>query len=68
MGQLLGTMDAVTDQQIVQAVTDLLLDAPRRRLMRKVGLSLVDGEGAGRIAADLAQALREETAPLRARQ
>ena len=68
MGQLLGTIDDVTDGQIARAVHDLLQDAPRRRLMRKVGLSLVDGEGAGRIAADLAQALKEEQAPLKASQ
>jgi len=66
MGQLLGTIADVTDEQIAQAVNDLLHDAPRRRLMRKVGLSLVDGEGAGRIAADLAQALKEEQAPIKA--
>lgn len=66
MGQLLGTIDKVTDEQITRAVNDLLHDAPRRRLMRKVGLSLVDGEGAGRIAGDLAQALKEETNPVRA--
>jgi hypothetical protein len=34
--------------------------------MRKVALSLIDGEGAARIAADLAQVLREETAPSKA--
>jgi spore coat polysaccharide biosynthesis protein SpsF len=68
MGQLLGTIDAVTDEQITQAVNALLHDAPRRRLMRKVGLSLIDGEGAGRIAADLALALKEEQRPARVSQ
>lgn len=68
MGQLLGTIDTVTDEQITRAVNDLLHDAARRRLMRKVGLSLVDGEGAGRIAQDLAQALKEETVPVKAAQ
>jgi len=66
MGQLLGTIAEVTDEQIAAAVRGLMQDAPRRRLMRKVGLSLMDGDGAGRIAADLAQALKEEQAPVKA--
>jgi hypothetical protein len=66
MGQLLGTIDAVDDETIAAAVTALAHDAPRRRQMRKVALSLIDGEGAARIAADLAQVLREETAPSKA--
>jgi spore coat polysaccharide biosynthesis protein SpsF len=66
MGQLLGTIDTVSDDAIAQAVTALLHDAPRRRQMRKMGLALVDGEGAARIAGDLAQALKEEMAPVRA--
>jgi len=65
MGQLLGTIAEVSDEAIAQAVTALLHDAPRRRQMRKMGLGLVDGEGAARIAGDLAQALKEETQPVR---
>jgi spore coat polysaccharide biosynthesis protein SpsF len=61
MGQLLGTVDAVDDGAIAAAVTALMQDAPRRRQMRKAGLSLIDGEGAARIAADLGQVLKEET-------
>jgi len=66
IGQILGTIADVNDDMIAQAVIALAHDAPRRRQMRKMGLSLVDGEGAARIAADLAQALKEEMAPLRA--
>lgn len=63
MGQLLGTIDAVDDAAVAAAVTALAHDAPRRRQMRKVAQSLIDGEGAARIAADLAQVLKEETTP-----
>jgi hypothetical protein len=44
----------------------LLQDAPRRRQMRKIGIGLIDGEGAARIATDLAEALKEELTPVRA--
>ena len=63
MGQLLGLAADISNDEMAQAVTALLHDAPRRRQMRKTGLSLIDGEGAARIAADLAQALKEELAP-----
>jgi spore coat polysaccharide biosynthesis protein SpsF len=66
IGQLLGTITEVSDEAIAEAVTALLHDGQRRRQMRKMGLALIDGEGAARIAGDLAQALKEETAPLRA--
>ena len=63
MGQLLGPIAEVGAAEIAAAVTALVQDGHRRRQMRKVGLSLIDGEGAARIAADLAQALKEETRP-----
>jgi spore coat polysaccharide biosynthesis protein SpsF len=66
MGALLGIAADVTPEAMAGAVNALLQDAPRRRQMRKAGLSLVDGEGAARIAGDLAQALKEEQAPVRA--
>ena len=53
--------EPAADGDIAAAVSDLMHDAPRRRQMRKVALSLIDGEGAVRIAADLAQVLKEET-------
>jgi spore coat polysaccharide biosynthesis protein SpsF len=65
MGQLLGVMFEVGDDAIATAVTALAQDGHRRRQMRKMGLALIDGEGAARIAADLGQALKEETAPVR---
>jgi spore coat polysaccharide biosynthesis protein SpsF len=66
MGQLLGIASEVDDAAIAAAVTALLQDGARRRQMRKIGLSLIDGEGAARIAADLADALKEELQPVRA--
>ena len=42
-------------------------DAARRREMRNAGLATLDGDGAARIAADLAAALKEEKAPVRDR-
>jgi len=68
MGQLLGLAAEIGAEEMARAVTALIQDAPRRRQMRKLSLSLIDGEGAARIAADLAQALKEEQAPLRAAQ
>jgi spore coat polysaccharide biosynthesis protein SpsF len=64
MGALLGLADKVSDEDLLQGLTALLHDAPRRRQMRKTGLGLIDGEGASRIAADLAHALKEEMEPL----
>ena len=63
MGQLLGIASEIDDAAIFKAVTALLQDGSRRRQMRKVGLSLIDGEGAARIAGDLAEALKEEQSP-----
>ena len=53
-------MDKVSDESLAQEVMALLHHAPRRRQMRKAGLGLIDGEGAGLIAADLAKALKEK--------
>ena len=67
MGQLLGVASEIDNDAIFNGVSALLQDAPRRRQMRKIGLSLIDGEGAARIAGDLADALKEElTPPVRA--
>jgi len=66
MGQLLGVISEVGDEAIADAVTALAQDSHRRRQMRKIGLALIDGDGASRIAADLSQALKEEQAPVRA--
>jgi spore coat polysaccharide biosynthesis protein SpsF len=66
MGVLLGVASEVSDAQILSAVKALMGDAARRREMRQTGLATMDGNGAARIAADLAAALKEEKAPLRA--
>ena len=60
MGVSLGAADQVSDGEIRDAVKALMGDSVRRRDMHKTGLATIDGGGAGRIAADLAQALREE--------
>jgi spore coat polysaccharide biosynthesis protein SpsF len=65
MGCSLGTVDQVSDAQIFDAVRALMTDSGRRRDMRSAGLATLDGGGAARIAADLAQALREEKQPAR---
>jgi hypothetical protein len=66
MGVLLGVASEVSDAQILSAVKALVGDAARRREMLQTGLATMDGNGAARIAADLAAALKEEKAPLRA--
>ncbi|HKD21405.1 MAG TPA: NTP transferase domain-containing protein [Rhizomicrobium sp.] len=57
IGQSLGIAGQVSDETIAAAVTSLLCDATRRRDMRAAGLATVDGEGASRVAADLAREL-----------
>ena len=63
MGLSLGAADRVSDKEITDAVRGLMADAASRRQMRSVGLSTLDGNGATRIAADLATALRQEKSP-----
>jgi len=59
MGISLGLADVASDDRIAKSVWALLGDVTRRREMRAAGLMTIDGEGASRIAADLAQALAE---------
>jgi spore coat polysaccharide biosynthesis protein SpsF len=59
MGISLGLASAVTDKNILGHVKALLNDPIQRLDMRTAGLATLDGSGASRIAADLAQALRE---------
>jgi spore coat polysaccharide biosynthesis protein SpsF len=66
MGVSLGVAGQVDDDAILASVKALMNDSARRREMRSAGLSILDGGGAARIAADLATALKEEKAPLRA--
>ncbi|HVU21672.1 MAG TPA: NTP transferase domain-containing protein [Rhizomicrobium sp.] len=59
MGVSLGVADDVSDERIAKSVLALLGDATRRREMRTAGLMTMDGQGASRVAADLANALSE---------
>jgi spore coat polysaccharide biosynthesis protein SpsF len=68
LGVSLGIAADATDARIVQAVSSLLDRPQARRAMRVAGLQLMDGQGANRIAADLAVALRAARAPLKAAQ
>ena len=65
MGVSLGVARHVTDTDILAHVKALMNDAARRRDMHNAGLATLDGGGAARIAADLAQALKREKAPLK---
>jgi spore coat polysaccharide biosynthesis protein SpsF len=57
MGIALGVADRVPDDEIARTVQWLMSKPQTRRDMRNAGLSLMDGQGAARIAADLAKAL-----------
>ncbi|HKQ11140.1 MAG TPA: NTP transferase domain-containing protein [Rhizomicrobium sp.] len=65
MGLSLGVADKVSDHEILHGVERLLTNSAARRDMRKQGLSLLDGQGAARIAADLAAALAAARKPLK---
>jgi spore coat polysaccharide biosynthesis protein SpsF len=62
MGVSMGVASHVPDADIAAAVQWLLNKPAARREMRRAGLSLMDGEGAARIAADLASALQRANA------
>ena len=62
MGQSLGVADRVSDAEIARAVQGLMNKPQARRAMRNAGLSLMDGRGAARIAADLSAALQQAKA------
>lgn len=66
MGRSLGVASQVSDGDILAAVKALMNDSVRRREMRSAGFATLDGNGAARIAADLAAALRQEKSPVRA--
>jgi len=65
MGVSLGVASEIEDDDILAAVKALMNDAARRREMRIAGLARLNGNGAARIAADLAAALKEEKQPVR---
>ena len=66
MGVSLGVASEIEDDQILARVKALMNDAARRREMCAAGLATLNGDGAARIAADLAAALKEEKKPVRA--
>lgn len=59
MGAVLGLSRVVRVDDIARATWQFLQDEDRRRDMRAVGLTMIDGKAGERIAADLAQALAE---------
>ena len=61
----LGLADKALDAEIARSVQWLLNKPAARREMRSTGLALLDGQGAARIAADLACALAAARTPLR---
>jgi hypothetical protein len=65
MGISLGLAAKAADDEIARTVQWLLNKPAVRRDMRSAGLALMDGQGAVRIAADLAQALSAARAPLK---
>ncbi|MDE2182245.1 MAG: NTP transferase domain-containing protein [Alphaproteobacteria bacterium] len=66
LGLSLGLGGRVCDRTIADAVLSLLSDGRRRRDMRAAGLMTVDGNGAARIARDLAAALSARRAGAKA--
>ncbi len=57
MGISLGLAEQAADERIAKSVLALLGDAQRRREMHQAGRMTIDGNGAARIAADLAATL-----------
>jgi spore coat polysaccharide biosynthesis protein SpsF len=68
MGLSLGVESRIEDADIARTAWALLTDATRRREMHAAGLMTIDGDGAARIAADLAASLkqRRSATPLKA--
>ncbi len=68
MGVSLGLAERAQPHEIARAAWTLLANPARRREMRAAGLMTIDGDGASRIAADIARELSEKRAsgPLRA--
>jgi spore coat polysaccharide biosynthesis protein SpsF len=57
MGVSLGLADGVSDERLAKSVWALLGNAARQREMRAAGLMTIDGQGASRVACDIAKAL-----------
>jgi spore coat polysaccharide biosynthesis protein SpsF len=65
MGISLGLADKVSGEDVVRTVQWLLNKPNARRAMKHAGMSLIDGQGAARIAGDLSQALAAARTPLK---
>jgi spore coat polysaccharide biosynthesis protein SpsF len=65
MGISLGLASKVNDAEIARNVQWLLNKPNARREMRNTALLLMDGQGASRVAADLARALAAARTPLK---
>jgi spore coat polysaccharide biosynthesis protein SpsF len=65
MGISLGLAEKIEDEDLVRTVQWLLNKPGARRAMRHAGLSLIDGRGSARIAADLTEALAAARTPLK---
>ena len=65
MGISLGTIDRLDDAEVLRTVQWLLNKPAARREMRNAGLTLMDGQGAARIASDLSAALAMAREPLK---
>jgi spore coat polysaccharide biosynthesis protein SpsF len=63
MGVSLGVAERVLDSDIAGLVWALLNDRGAREEMRAAGTNIIDGRGAERIAADIAQRLAAKRAP-----
>ena len=66
MGYSLGLIADFDAKRVAEEVCALLGDGARRNAMHCAGLATLDGDGAARIAADLASALAARRAPVRA--
>jgi spore coat polysaccharide biosynthesis protein SpsF len=62
MGVSLGLAERALPRDVARAVWTLLSSPARRREMRAAGLQTIDGDGASRIATDIAHALSEKRA------
>lgn len=59
IGISLGVAERIAPEDVARTVWALLTDRARLREMRTTGLDIIDGEGANRVAADLARALSD---------
>jgi len=59
IGQSLGLHHEVSEQQITQAVTEILMDTSRRLSMTELALSMTDGLGARRISEKIIHQLEQ---------